>query len=63
MYENHEQMHLKEIFKTFYNEKLFREQLSYFKDIDDSEKLEYMGPEVKDEAIKEFLIDNAITPF
>jgi hypothetical protein len=56
-------MHLKEIFKTFYNEKLFREQLSYFKDIDDSEKLEYMGPEVKDEAIKEFLIDNAITPF
>jgi hypothetical protein len=63
LYENHEQMHLKEIFKTFFNEKLFREQLSYFKDIDDSEKLEYIGPEVKDEAIKEFLIDNAITPF
>ena len=53
----------KEIFKTFFNEKLFREQLSYFKDIDDSEKLEYMGPEVKDEAIKEFLINTAITPF
>jgi hypothetical protein len=53
----------KGIFKTFFNEKLFREQLSYFKDIDDSEKLEYMGTGIKDDAIKEFLIDNAITPF
>jgi len=53
----------KEIFKTFFNEKLFREQLSYFKDIDDSEKLEYMGTDTKDEAIKKFLIDKAITPF
>jgi hypothetical protein len=53
----------KEIFKTFFNEKLFREQLSYFKDIDYSEKLEYIGTEIKDEVIKEFLIENAITPF
>jgi len=53
----------KQVFKTFFNEKLFREQLSYFKDIDDSEKLEYMGTDTKDEAIKKFLIDKAITPF
>lgn len=53
----------KEIFQTFFNEKLFREQLSYFKDIDDSEKLEYIGTETKDEVIKKFLIEKAITPF
>ena len=53
----------KEIFKTFFNEKLFREQLSYFKDIDYSEELEYMGTEIRDEVIKEFLIENAIIPF
>jgi hypothetical protein len=53
----------KEIFEAFFNEKLFREQLSYFKDIDYSEKLEYMGTETKDEVIKKFLIDKAITPF
>lgn len=53
----------KEIFQTFFNEKLLREQLSYFKDIDYSEELEYMGKEVKDEVIKKFLIEKAITPF
>lgn len=53
----------KEIFKAFFNEKLFREQLSYFKDIDYSEKLEYIGTETRDEVIKKFLIDKAITPF
>jgi len=56
-------MHRKEIFQAFFNEKLFREQLSYFKDIDCSEKLEYMGEEVKDEVIKSDLIEKSITPF
>jgi hypothetical protein len=45
------------------HKKLFREQLSYFKDIDYSEKLEYMGEEVKAEVIKKFLIEKAIIPF
>jgi hypothetical protein len=52
----------KGIFQTFFNEKLFREQLSYFKDIDYSEKLDYMVEEVKDENIKRVLINKAITP-
>jgi len=52
----------KGIFQTFFNEKLFREQLSYFKDIDYSEKLDYMVEEVKDEHIKRVLINKAITP-
>jgi len=53
----------KEVFHTFFNEKLFREQLTYFKDIDHSEKLEYMGEEVEDEIIKRGLIEKATTPF
>ncbi len=53
----------KEIFKTFFNEKLFREQLSYFKDIDHSEKVEYVGEEVKDEVIEKGLIEKAISRF
>ncbi len=53
----------KEIFKTFFNEKLFREQLSYFKDIDHSEKVEYVGEEVKDEVIEKGLIEKAISLF
>ncbi len=44
------------IFKTEFNEKLFRVQLSYFDDIDYSEEIEYLpGFEKKDEEIKEFL--------
>ncbi len=49
----------KEIFKEFFNEKLFREQLSYFKDVDHSESLEYLGNEIKDEDIKFFLTEKA----
>ncbi len=44
------------IFKKEFNEKLFRVQLSYFKDIDYSEKIEYMpGFEKEDKEIKKFL--------
>ncbi|MDO8611022.1 MAG: nucleotidyl transferase AbiEii/AbiGii toxin family protein [bacterium] len=44
------------IFKSEFNEKLFRTQLGYFDDIDHSEEIEYMaGFEKKDEDIKKFL--------
>ena len=44
------------IFKTEFNEKLFRIQLAYFEDIDYSEKINYMkGFEKKDDDIKQFL--------
>lgn len=44
------------IFKSEFNEKLFRIQLSYFDDIDYSEEIEYIpGMEKKDEEIKQFL--------
>lgn len=43
----------KEIFKNEFNEKIFRAQLSYFQDIDYSEKIIFMsGFEVKDNIIK-----------
>lgn len=44
------------IFKTEFNEKLFRTQLSYFDDINYSEQIEYMaGFEKKDKEIKKYL--------
>jgi len=44
------------IFKSEFNEKLFRTQLGYFEDIDHSEEIKYMtGFEKKDEEIKLFL--------
>lgn len=46
-----------EIYQDAFNEKLIRGQLSYFKDINYSEKIEFMpGFEVKDEIIKKELI-------
>ena len=52
-----------EIFGTHFNEKLFREQLCFFDDIDYSEKVEFIGDEIKEEEIKQFLTEVAITPF
>lgn len=47
----------KEIFSSEFNEKIFRTQLSYFKDIDYTEKVVYLkGFEIKDKKIKEELI-------
>ena len=44
------------LFGSEFNEKLLREQLSYFKDIDYSEKIDYLeGFEVSDEKIKKEL--------
>ncbi|MBI2620746.1 nucleotidyl transferase AbiEii/AbiGii toxin family protein [candidate division WWE3 bacterium] len=46
----------KEIFGSEFNERLFREQLSYYEDIDYSEKIEYMdGKQVSDHEIKQKL--------
>lgn len=47
-----------EIFGTMFNRKLFREQLSYFGDVDYSEKVEFLGENVvSDEEVKTFLIN------
>jgi hypothetical protein len=48
------------LFGGMFNEKLFREQLSYFEDIDYSEKIDYL-PEryVDDNSIREFLVMQA----
>jgi hypothetical protein len=53
----------KDVFGSFFNEKLFREQLAYFKDIDYREQVEFVGTEVGEKEIKEFLTEIAITPF
>lgn len=48
----------KEIFGSEFNERLFREQLAYFEDIDYSEKVEYLaGKEVLDAEIKQKLVE------
>lgn len=47
-----------EIFKKEFNEKLFREELSYFEDIDHTEKVDYLkGQEINNEEIQKFLIE------
>lgn len=48
------------IFDQQFSEKLFRAQLSYFKDIDYSELVEYLVQPVNEEEIKDYLIEKAI---
>ena len=48
------------IFGQLFSEKLFRAQLSYFDDIDDSEPIEFLVQQPNDIDIKEFLIEKAI---
>ena len=52
-----------EIFGAYFNEKLFREQLCFFDDIDYSEKVEYIGDEINEGEIRKFLVDIAMTRF
>ncbi|MBA3016814.1 MAG: nucleotidyl transferase AbiEii/AbiGii toxin family protein [Proteobacteria bacterium] len=52
-----------EIFGNSFNAKLFREQLCYFDDIDYSEKVDYVGEEIEENKIKEFLSDIATMRF
>lgn len=47
-----------QIFGTMFNKKLFREQLSYFGDVDYREKVEFVGDIfIVDDEIKNFLVD------
>ncbi|MEP0860541.1 MAG: nucleotidyl transferase AbiEii/AbiGii toxin family protein [Ignavibacterium sp.] len=48
------------IFQDRFNEKLFREQLTYFDDINFSEPIEYVVSESDNETIKNFLINAAL---
>ena len=51
------------LFDTQFSEKLFLQQLTYHKDINYTENVEYMpGYEVDEEVIKTFLIDKALEP-
>ncbi len=47
------------IFAWWYNEKLLREQLCYYEDIDYTEEVEYIWDEINKEEIKNFLINIA----
>lgn len=49
--------------RVVFTEKLFRQQLCFFDDIDYSEQIEYVCPPVKDKEIKNFLIAIATQPF
>jgi hypothetical protein len=49
-----------DLFGEMFNQKLFREQLSYFEDIDYSESIDYLsGHSVDDNSIREFLVMQA----
>lgn len=50
----------KEIFDWAFEEKLFREQLCYFDDIDHSEQVEYIWENIDDNIIKDFLSKKAV---
>ncbi len=52
-----------EIFGKLFSEKLFRQQLCFFDDINYSEQVEFVPDQVSDEEIKIFLTDIATTPF
>ena len=51
------------IFGREFNEKLFREQLTYYEDIDDSEAVDFVAPPVPEKEIKAFLTEIALRPF
>ncbi len=53
----------KALFGPLYNEKLFREQLCYFQDIDYSEKVDFIMPPVPDAEVKRYLSDIALAPY
>ena len=51
----------KSMFGSEFNERLFREQLSYFDDIDYTEKIDYVVENyVSDDEIKRFLSDTSL---
>ncbi|MBT5759794.1 MAG: nucleotidyl transferase AbiEii/AbiGii toxin family protein [Candidatus Marinimicrobia bacterium] len=52
-----------DIFGSAFNSQLFRRQLSFFDDINYTEKVEYVGEPVEDEIIKAFLTEKSFSPF
>jgi len=52
-----------DLFGDFFNERLLREQLSYFKNLDDSEPVEFLIPSPSETEIKSFLTEVATQPF
>jgi len=53
----------KYLFGSYYNEKLFREQICYFQDIDYSESVDFASMVVHEDEIKRFLTDVATIAF
>jgi len=51
------------IFSSAFNSQLFRRQLSYFDDINYTEKVDYVGESIPDHQIKEFLTEMSYSPF
>ena len=47
------------LFKDQFSEKLFRAQISFFDDVDYSEKVEFLKTSINEQEIKAFLIDKA----
>jgi hypothetical protein len=52
-----------ELFPEAFSAKLLRQQLAYFKDIDYSEKVNFLSEKVADDAIKDFLVNQATIAF
>jgi len=48
------------IYDQLFSEKLFRAQLSYFEDIDYSEQIEFLVPDISEKEIKNFLRNKAL---
>ncbi|OFY65889.1 MAG: hypothetical protein A3H98_05360 [Bacteroidetes bacterium RIFCSPLOWO2_02_FULL_36_8] len=53
----------KQLFGDFFNPKLFKEQLPYFKDVSYAEPIEYLIEPASEIEIKKFLIKVATEPF
>ncbi len=51
------------IYGGLFSSKLLRQQLSYFKDIDYSEEVDFIGKKIPQEEIKIFLVDVATEKF
>ena len=52
-----------ELFGSSFNGRFFRQQLSYFDDINYTEKVEYVSEPLEDEIIKAFLTEMSFSPF
>lgn len=51
------------IFKDSFNEKLFKQQLSYFDDVSFTEEVEYLDEPIPEQEIKDYLTEIALRPF